>query len=385
MKPSLTALKARLAALSLALFAGLATAAIPEPPVLEASSYVLYDYQSGEVLVSSNPDLQVGPASITKVMLTYVVFDELKKGRIKLTDEAVISEKAWKQGIDSSESRMFLDIGSRVKVEDLLHGIITQSGNDASVALAEHVAGSESAFADLMNQYAKKLGMENTHFTNAPGMPDAQHYSSAKDLTLLGAALIRDFPEYYAWYSMPEFVYNGIRQGNRNLMLAMDRSVDGIKTGHTMAAGYCLLSSAKREDRRLVAAVMGTKSQKYRAEASLELLNYGFRFFESVKLLGKDAPAGTVRLWKGLAEEVQVGTLAPLYLSLPRGSGEKAEVKPVVDGTLIAPLTAGQTVGTLTVVIDGKVVKTEPLVVLADAPAGGFFKRLWDTIRLWFA
>lgn len=375
----------RFAAVFAALFSLSAAAAIPEPPALDASSYLLYDYDSGEVLVSSKPDLKVGPASITKVMLSYVVFDEIKKGRIKLDDEATISEKAWKQGIDSSESRMFLDLGSKVKVEDLLHGVITQSGNDASVALAEHVAGSESAFTDLMNQYAAKLGMTNTHFMNAPGMPDEQHYSTAHDLTLLGAALIRDFPEYYEWFSRPNFTFHGIKQDNRNMMLAMDRSVDGIKTGHTEAAGYCLLSSAKRDGHRLVAAVMGTKSKTYRAEASLELLNYGFRFFESVKLLGKDAPAGSVKLWKGITDEVQVGTLAPLFLSLPRGSAEKAEVRPSVEGTLIAPLTAGQQVGTVTILVDGKAVKTEPLVVLADAPAGGFFKRLWDTIRLWFA
>jgi len=376
---------ARFAAALLSLLSLPALAAIPEPPALEASSYVLYDYDSGAVLVSNNPDLKVGPASITKVMLSYIVFDEVKKGRIKLDDLVTISEKAWRQGKDSTESRMFLDLGSRVKVEDLLHGIITQSGNDASVALAEHVAGSEAAFADLMNQYAAKLGMKNSHFLNAPGMPEDDHYSTAQDLVLLGAALIRDFPEYYSWFALPEFTYNGIKQQNRNMMMAMDRSVDGIKTGHTNAAGYCMLSSAKRDDRRLVAAVMGTASTKYRAQASLELLNYGFRFFESVKLLGKDSPAGSARLWKGVAEEVQLGTLEPLFLSLPRGSAEKAEVRPVVDGTLIAPLSQGQAVGTVTVLVDGKEVKSLPLVVLADAPAGGFFKRLWDTIRLWFA
>ena len=289
-------MKLRVFALLAALFSLSAAAAIPEPPALDATSYLLYDFDSGEVLVSSNPDLKVGPASITKVMLTYVVFDEIKKGRIKLDDEATISEKAWKQGIDSSESRMFLDVGSRVKVEDLLHGVITQSGNDASVALAEHVAGSESAFTDLMNQYAAKLGMVNTHFMNAPGMPDEQHYSTAHDLALLGAALIRDFPDNYEWFSRPNFTFHGIKQDNRNMMLAMDRSVDGIKTGHTEAAGYCLLSSAKRDGHRLVAAVMGTKSKTYRAEASLELLNYGFRFFESVKLLGKGEIKSAVKL-----------------------------------------------------------------------------------------
>lgn len=365
-------------------FASAAHAAIPEAPALEASSYVLLDYDSGEVLVSVNPDLKVGPASITKVMLTYVVIDEIKKGRIKLTDEAVISEKAWRQGKDSSESRMFLDLGSRVKVEDLLHGVITQSGNDASVALAEHVAGSESAFADLMTQYAARLGMTNTRFSNAPGMPADDHFSTARDLTILGAALIRDFPDYYAWFALPNFIYNGIKQDNRNMMLTMDRSVDGIKTGHTEAAGYCLLSSAKREDRRLIAAVMGTKSKTYRAEASLELLNYGFRFFDSIKLLGKAQPAGTVQVWKGLLDEVQVGTLAPVYLSQPRGSSEKTETKTEVNGKLIAPLTEGQQIGTVTILVDGKPVKTEPLVVLSEVPSGGFFKRLWHTIRLWF-
>ena len=235
-----------------------------------------------------------------------------------------------------------------------------------------------------MNPYAERLGMNDSHVTNAPGMPDEQHYSSARDLTLLGAALIRDFPEYYPWFSLPNFSYNGIQQANRNLMLGMDRSVDGIKTGHTEAAGYCMLSSAKREDRRLVAAVMGTKSQKYRAEASLELLNYGFRFFESVKLMGKDSPAGTVQLWKGEADEVQVGTIEPVYLSLPRGSAEKATLKPEVSGRLVAPLAAGQEVGRVEILVDGKTVRTAPLVVLADTPTGGFFKRLWHTIRLWF-
>ncbi len=360
-------------------------AAIPEAPKLDATSYVLLDYDSGEVLVASNPDLKTGPASITKVMLSYVVFDEIKKGRIKLSDEAVISEKAWRQGKDSSESRMFLDIGSRVKVEDLLHGVITQSGNDASVALAEHVAGSESAFADLMNQYAAKLGMKDTRFANAPGMPADDHFSTAHDLTLLGAALIRDFPDYYEWFSRPNFTFHGIKQDNRNMMLAMDRSVDGIKTGHTEAAGYCLLSSAKRENRRLIAAVMGTQSKTYRAEASLELLNYGFRFFESVKLMGKEQPAGSARVWKGAADEVKLGTLQPVFLSLPRGSADKAEIRPEVSGMLIAPLAEGQVVGSVTVLIDGKVVKTEPLLVLAEVPQGSFFKRLWDTIRLWFA
>ena len=358
---------------------------IPSAPAVEASSWVLMDYDSGTVLASSQPDARVEPASITKVLTTYVVFDEIKKGRIKLTDTALISEKAWKQGIDSSESRMFLDLGSRVGIEDLLHGVITQSGNDASVALAEHVAGSEDAFAELMNTTAKRLGMKNSHFVNAPGMPDPGHYTSAYDLSLLGQALIRDFPDLYPWFARPDFEYNGIKQQNRNLLIKMDRAVDGIKTGHTNAAGYCLLSSAKREDRRLIAAVMGTASQKYRAEVSLALLNWGFRFFENTKLLGPEKPAGSVRVWKGATDAVNVGTLTALTLTLPRSSTGQAEAKPMVNGTLIAPLKKGQVVGSVTVSKDGKLIATQPLVVLEDVPAGGFFKRLWDSIRLWFA
>ncbi|TAJ52261.1 MAG: D-alanyl-D-alanine carboxypeptidase [Nevskiaceae bacterium] len=378
-------MKRFLLALAAATVLNTAQAAIPDPPALQAASWALLDFQSGELLAQSNSDSRVEPASITKVLTTYIVFDEIKKGRIKLDDMAFISEKAWRQGIDSSESRMFLNVGSRVRVEDLLHGVITQSGNDASVALAEHVAGGEGAFADLMNQYAAKLGMKNSHFMNAPGMPDPEHYTTAHDVTLLGRALIHDFPDYYKWFSLPDFTYNGIKQGNRNILLTMDRSVDGIKTGHTNAAGYCLLSSASRDGRRLVAAVMGTESQKYRAEASLELLNWGFRFFESVKLLGADQPSGSVRVWKGLVNDVQVGTLEPIYLSLPRGAAEKVEAQPQVDGTLIAPLSQGQHIGTVNISVDGKLVKSQPLVVLQAVAAGSWWKRLIDTIRLWFA
>ena len=362
-----------------------AQAAIPDPPVIQATSYALFDFDSGSMLVANNPDARVEPASITKVLTVYVVFDEIAKGRLKLDDEAVISEKAWKQGIDSSESRMFLDVGSRVKIIDLLHGVITQSGNDASVALAEHVAGSETAFADLMNQYAAKLGMKDSHFANAAGLPDPAHYTTAHDLMLLSQALIRNFPEQYKWFSLPDFTYHGIKQDNRNMMLAMDRTVDGIKTGHTEAAGYCMLSSSLRDGHRLIAAVMGTESKKYRAEASLELLNYGYRFFESVKLLGADKPSGTARVWKGAADEVQVGTLEPLFLSLPRGAAQQVLTKPEITGMLVAPLSPGQVVGTVSISLDGKLVKSAPLVVLHAVEAGSWWKRLVDTIRLWFA
>ena len=377
-------MKRLLLAVATALAAVSAQAAIPDPPAIRAASWALLDFQTGEFLAQSNADSRVEPASITKVLTSYIVFDEIKKGRIKLEDQAFISEKAWRQGKDSSESRMFVHVGSRVGVEDLLHGVITQSGNDASVALAEHVAGGEAAFADLMNQYAARLGMKNSHFMNAPGMPDPEHYTTAHDVSLLGRALIRDFPDYYKWFALPDFTYNGIKQGNRNLLLTMDRSVDGIKTGHTNAAGYCLLSSAQRDGRRLVAAVMGTESQKYRAQASLELLNWGFRFYESVKLLGAEQPTGRVRVWKGLAEDVAVGTVEPVWLSLPRGSAEKVEARPQIDSTLIAPLTQGQQIGTVSILVDGKPVKSEPLVVLQAVEQGSWWKRLVDTIRLWF-
>ncbi len=360
-------------------------AAIPAPPALEASSFALLDYDSGELLAASNADQRVGPASITKVMTAYVVLEEVRQGRMKLQDTAFVSEKAWRQGIDSSESRMFVQVGTRVGLEELLHGIITQSGNDASVVLAEHVAGSEDAFAELMNQQAAKLGMKNTHFTNAPGMPDAQHYSTAHDLTLLGRSLIQNFPEEYKWFALPDYTYNGIKQPNRNLLLKKDPSVDGIKTGHTSEAGYCLLSSAQRDGRRLIAAVMGTKSWAYREQASLELLNWGFRFFESAQLLGPTKPAGTVKVWKGAAAEVQVGTLKPVAITLPRGEAARVQASWQQEGEAVAPFAAGQKLGTLTLTLDGKLLRTEPLVALQAVEKGGFWRRLIDTIRLWFA
>ncbi|PPE74499.1 serine-type D-Ala-D-Ala carboxypeptidase [Solimonas fluminis] len=360
-------------------------AAIPAAPTLEASSYALLDYDSGELLAASNPDQRVGPASITKVMTAYVVLEEIRQGRMKLEDTAFVSEKAWRQGIDSSESRMFVQVGTRVPLEALLHGVITQSGNDASVVLAEHVAGSEEAFAELMNQQAARIGMKNTHFANAPGMPDPQHYSTARDLTLLGRALIQSFPEQYKWFALPDYTYNGITQPNRNLLLKKDPSVDGIKTGHTSEAGYCLLASAQRDGRRLISAVMGTKSWAYREQASLELLNWGFRFFESAQLLGPTKPAGTVKVWKGAAGEVQVGTLKPVAITLPRGEAARVQASWQQEGEAIAPFAAGQKLGTLTLTLDGKLLRTEPLVALQDVGKGGFWRRLIDTIRLWFA
>lgn len=379
---------ARLASLALLtglpLFAAAAPIAIPEAPSLDAKSYALLDFDSGELLAGSNPDAQVEPASITKVMTVYIAFDEVRKGRLKMDDTALVSEKAWKQGIDSSESRMFLDLGSRVKIEDLLRGIIIQSGNDATVALSEHLAGSESAFAELMNEYAKQLGMKNTHFADASGMPNPAHYTTAHDLTILARALIHDFPEQYKMFAEREFVWHGIKQQNRNGLLEKDPSVDGIKTGHTNAAGYCLLASAKRDGRRLISAVMGGGSWAYREQASLELLNYGFRFFETASLLGPTAPAATLKVYKGAEDTITVGTLEPVALTLPRGAKEQLQVQQQIEARAIAPITAGQVLGKATITLDGKTLKTVDLVAMKDVPAGSFWRRVIDQIKLWF-
>lgn len=374
-------------ALATLVFAPLANAeTIPPPPAIDATSWVLMDYASGEILAAVNPDERVEPASITKVMTSYIAFDEMAKGRLKPDDEVLISEKAWRQGIDSSQSRMFIEVGSRVKVIDLLRGIVIASGNDASVALSEHIAGGEDTFAELMNQYAKKLGMTRTHFADASGMPHPEHYSTARDLALLGRALIRDFPEGYALYRETEFKY-GIAQPqpNRNLLLKKDPSVDGIKTGHTQAAGYCLLASAERADRRLISAVMGTRSWAYREQASLELLNYGFRFWETANLFGAASPLAKVRVWKGASDELPVGTLQPVAITLPRGASARLQITPTLSAQPEAPLAAGDVVGQVTVALDGKVLRTEPLVALQAVQRGGLWKRISDQVRMWLS
>lgn len=359
-------------------------AKIPDPPTIEARSFVLMDHASGEILAERNADARVEPASITKVLLSYVVYDEVKNGRLNWDDEVLISEKAWKQGIDSSESRMFLNVGSKVKLDDLMHGIVIQSGNDASIAVAEHVAGSEAAFAELMNQYAAKLGMKNSHFTNAPGLPNEQHYTTARDIAILGRALINNFPEDYKVYAQREFVYNGIKQPNRNLLLKMDSDADGIKTGHTRSAGYCLLSSIKRDDRRLIAAVMGTSGERYRAQASLELMNWGFRFFDTVTLFGPEKPIAKVRAWKGATQELELG--APeTSLLLPRDSEDKIKLETRINEPLIAPIQKNQKVGEIKIHVDGKALKTVPVFALEDIPAGSLFQQAVDQVQLWIS
>jgi D-alanyl-D-alanine carboxypeptidase (penicillin-binding protein 5/6) len=363
---------------------GHAEVKIPEPPAIDAKAWAILDYASGELIAGSHADDRVEPASITKVMTVYIALDEVRKGRLKLDDTALISQKAWKQGIDSSESRMFLDVGSRVKIDDLLRGIIIQSGNDASVAVAEHIAGSEDAFAQLMNQYVKQLGMKDTLYADASGVTDAPHYSTAHDLTVLARALIHDFPDSYKIFAEREFTWHGIHQPNRNGLLEKDPSVDGIKTGHTSAAGYCLLASAQRDGRRYITAVMGSPSWAGREQSSLELLNYAFRFYENIPLFGPAAPVATLKVYKGAEAAIGVGTLEPVNIVLPRGARDQLQVMQQVEPRAIAPIAAGQKLGTATISLDGKPLRTVDLVALKDVPAGGFWRRLIDQIKLWF-
>ena len=360
-------------------------APVPPPPEVEGTSWVLMDYNTGQIIASKDPDKQVEPASITKVMTDYVVSAEVANGKIHMTDPVTISENAWRGGGASTDgSTSFLKLNSQVPLKDLLYGMIIQSGNDAAIALAEHTAGSEPAFANLMNAYAKQIGMLHSNFENASGYPIANHYTTAHDIAILSRALIHDFPEDYAISAVKEFEWNGIKQHNRNLLLWRDNTVDGIKTGHTAAAGYCLAASAKQGDARMIAIVMGAGSEKGRADAALSLMNYGFRFYESHKLYDANKPLATPKLWKGAENTLPLGVTENVLISVKRGDYDKLKANLDIPGTLIAPFKKGQQVGTLRVTLDGQPVTTVPLVALNDAPEGGFFSRLWDTIMLWF-
>ncbi|MGE7139347.1 D-alanyl-D-alanine carboxypeptidase family protein [Luteibacter sp. NPDC031894] len=360
-------------------------APVPPPPDVEGKSWVLMDYNTGQIIASKDPDMQVEPASITKVMTDYVVSAEIGNGKIHMTDPVTISENAWRGGGAGTDgSTSFLKLNSQVPLKDLLFGMIIQSGNDAAIALAEHTAGSEPAFANLMNAYAKQLGMTHSNFQNASGYPIANHYTTARDIAILSRALIHDFPEDYAISAVKEFEWNGIKQHNRNLLLWRDNTVDGIKTGHTAAAGYCLAASAKQGDARMIAIVMGATSEKGRADAALALLNYGFRFYESHKLYEANKPLATPKLWKGAESTIPLGLTEDAMVSVKRGDYDKLKANLDIPATLIAPFKKGQQVGTLRVTLDGQPVLTKPLVALNDAPEGGFFSRLWDTILLWF-
>ena len=358
---------------------------VPPPPDVDAQSWVLMDYATGQILASKNPDEHRAPASLTKVMTDYVVSAEIANGRIHPSDMVTVSEHAWRAGGGGTDgSTSFLKIHSQVPLEDLLKGMIVQSGNDAAIALAEHAAGSEDAFANLMNAYAKQLGMANTHYSNASGYPVDDHYSTARDIAILSRALIHDFPTDYAISAIKEYTWNGIKQQNRNALLWRDPSVDGIKTGHTAAAGFCLDASAKRGDERMIAVVMGSSTDKGRADAAMALLNYGFRFYETHRLYEPGKPLATPRLWKGAANTLPLGVAEPVLVTVKTGQYDKLKAAMDIPATLIAPFKKGQQVGTLRVTLDGQPVQNVPLVVLNDAPQGGFFSRLWDSILLWF-
>jgi len=352
---------------------------VPAAPALGAKSYMLMDFNSGRILVEQNTELQVEPASITKLMTSYVVFKELAEGNINLDDMASVSEKAWRTG----GSRMFIEPDMQVSVEDLLKGMVIQSGNDASVALAEHVAGSETAFASLMNHYAELLGMTGTSFINSTGLPDPQHYTTTRDIVLLSAAIIREFPGYYAWYSEKEFTFNNIRQHNRNTLLWRDPAIDGLKTGHTEAAGYCLAASAKRDGMRLISTVMGSSSETNRASESQTLLNYGFRFFETVQLYQAGEELALGHVWKGLTEEVALGLQEPLFVTIPRGRYDDLDAQVEMQPELSAPLAAGITVGKITIQLGEELIASRELVTLSAVEEAGFFGRSWDGVRIW--
>jgi D-alanyl-D-alanine carboxypeptidase (penicillin-binding protein 5/6) len=358
---------------------------VPPPPTLNAKSWVLMDYASGQVLAESGADERVEPASITKVMTSYVISAQLAAGKIKLDDDVYISENAWRGGGASTDgSTSFLALNSKVKLQDLLYGMIIQSGNDAAIALAEHAAGSEQTFAALMNQYAQQLGMTGTHYVNPSGLPAADEYTTARDIATLSRALIRNYPEEYKIYAIKEFEWNGVKQHNRNSLLWRDASVDGIKTGHTKEAGFCLATSAKRGDQRLIAVVMGTGSEKERADANQAVLNYGFRFFETHKLYDANKALTSPVLWRGANDTAGLGLAEDMLITLPRGRYNDLKAAMDVPGRLIAPYAKGQQVGALRVKLDDKVLIERPLIVLEQQPEGGFWHRFWDGMVLWF-
>lgn len=353
---------------------------IPDAPQLPVAAYILIDAQSGTVLAEHEADRRVEPASLTKIMTVYSVADALKKGLIKLDDRTVVSEYAWKQ----EGSRMFIDVNKPVSVDELLHGDIIQSGNDASVALAEHVSGSEDVFATVMNGHAARLGMKGTKFINSTGLPSPEHYTTARDLSLLTRALIGSFPEIYRLFSAPNYTYNGITQQNRNGLLRRDPSADGVKTGHTEGAGYCLVASAVRNDMRLISVVMGAESDASRTQASQSLLNYGYRFFESKALYPRGAKVTDARVWMGATTRIDVGVTDAMYATVPRGKPDAIKVIAELRKPIRAPLAVGQVVGELVVSFEGNEVARAPLVAQQAVSEGAWYSRLLDTARLYF-
>ncbi len=376
--------------LLLLLLAGVAHAAdvyVPEPlksrippPDLESTSWVLQDQKSGWIIAAKEPDLRVDPASISKLMTAYVVFDAIARGTLNREDTVLVSEKAWK----TEGSRMFVDVNSRVSVDDLLKGLIVQSGNDAAVALAEHIAGSEEGFAELMNQAAADLGLTNTRYRNSTGLPEEGHYSTARDISELSRALIRDFPDLYGIYSIKSFEYNGITQRNRNVLLWRDDAVDGVKTGHTSSAGYCLVGSAEKEGMRLIATVMGTASTKYRAEAVYSLLSFGFSAYEGFRVYDGSKPVATPEVFKGERDRVDAVVAAPLYVTVAKGSADTLGARVDLESPLVAPIEARRRIGSINLFIDGETIGSYPLVAAEAVAEGSWLGSMLDSVRLLF-
>ena len=352
---------------------------VPKAPKLNLDSYILLEANTNTVIAEFNSENQISPASMTKVMSGYVIADQIASGAISLDDKVLISEKAWKTG----GSKMFIEAGKRVSVRDLLSGIVIQSGNDATVAMAEYVAGSEEGFVDFMNAYASELGLSNTLFQNAVGWTDPNHFSSVNDLAQLTKALIANFPDHYSTYKEKEFTFSGIRQLNRNKLLWRDDSVDGVKTGHTESAGYCLISSAKRNDMRLIAVVAGSPSENERLISSQRLLEYGFRFFATQKLISKDSEITTAKVWGGKMDEVALGTKEDILLTLPRSDFKNIKANYNFKNNIQAPISNGDIIGDIEFISDDRVVLSAPLVAIESVEAKGFFGRIWARIVFW--
>ena len=359
---------------------------VPPPPVpTPAKAWIVMDYATKQVLAGENIHAQLAPASMTKVMTSYVIAAETASGRIHKSDLVMMTENAWRKGGAGTDgSYSGFPVNRTASLDEMEHGMIVQSGNDAAIALAEHVAGSEAAFAALMNQYAQRLGLRDTHFVDVTGLSVKGHYSSAYDIALMGRALIHDYPLTYAYNKIKALTVNGITQPNRNLLLWRDASLDGIKTGHTAEAGYCIVNSAQRGDQRLISVVMGGSSERQRAAASLALLNWGFRFYQTIRLYTPAQTVTTQHIWKGLRDQLSLGVAQPVFVSVPQGRQDDLKVNMNIPRVLTAPITKGQTIGTLNVMFEGRRVAQAPLVAQQDVPEGGFFKQLWDNALLWW-
>ncbi len=360
--------------------AGVSAAIIPKPPTVAARAFLLLDFDTNAILMEHNINQRVEPASLTKMLTSYVAFWELKQGRMALSDTTLVSKKAWKTG----GSRMFIEVNKWVSIEDLLYGVIVQSGNDASVALAEHIAGDEDSFADVMNRHAQRLGANSSNFTNASGLPHEMHYTTVRDIAILVQAMIRDFPEYYPIHAESSFTYNNITQPNRNPLLGKVLGVDGLKTGYTRAAGYCLATSAKRDRMRLIAVVMGAKTSRARAQQTRAMLQYGFRFFDTQQLFAANQPVTAVKLWKGQQETLSLGLLQPVVLTLQRGQHQHIGAEIGTSAPIAAPVNKGDVLGKLRLQLDGLVLAERDLVAIDSAARGSFWRRFSDHVKLWF-